>query len=206
MANSRDVMISDDMSEKIIETAENIATATGAHTITVRKILQALEITNRVFYNRFHNIDEVLSIVYRNTALKVRESIMAEIDDKKDFFEHVMNVVVKALLASYDTKMQLSQYVFESDSMSQSNFEWWRTEIKKLIDYAKEKQYIQDVDADRLSYSIWCFCRGYNADAVGRKLPREEAVQNFKYGFAFLLEGLKKDPKKLDEAGVPYSV
>lgn len=206
MANQKNAMIVDEMSTKIIETAENIATATGAHTITVRKILQTLGITNRVFYNRFHNIGEVLSIVYRNTALKVRESIMAEIDDKKDFFEHVMNVVVKALLASYDTKMQLSQYVFESDSTSQSNYEWWKAEIKRLIVYAKEKQYIRDVDADRLSYSIWCFCRGYNADAVGRKLPREEAVQNFKYGFAFLLEGLKKDASNSGGSVVPCPV
>lgn len=169
-----------------------MVTSSGAHTITVRKILMALGITNRVFYNRFHNIDEVLEIVYKNTILKIRQSISTGIDAGKDFFEHVMDVVVKTLIMSYETKMQFNQYVFESDSATQSNYEWWRVEIKKLIDYAKSRDYICDVDADMLSYSIWCFCRGFNADAVARKLPKEEAIANFKYGFGFLLAGLRK--------------
>ena len=65
-------------------------------------------------------------------------------------------------------------------------------EIKKLIDHAKKKGFIKDVDSWVLSYSIWCFCRGYNADAVARGLPRDEAIANFRYSFGYLLEGLKK--------------
>ncbi len=188
----REPLISDEMSEKIVETAENIVTSSGAHTLTVRKILSTMGITNRVFYNRFHNIGEVLEVVYKNTILKIRTSITTGIDNGKDFFDHVMDVVVNALILSYDAKMQFNHYVFEFDSLTQSNYEWWKLEIKKLIEYARKKDFIKDVDADMLSYSIWCFCRGYNADAVGRKIPKEEAVKNFRYGFGFLLEGLKK--------------
>ena len=191
MSEAKAALIADTMSEKIIETAEEIATATGAHTVTVRKILQRLGITNRVFYNRFRNIEEVLAIVYKNTVLKVRQGILSELDDRKDFFEYVLDVVTKSLLVSYDTKMKFNQYMFENDSVTDSNFTWWTTEIKKLIDYAKIKHYIKDVDSDILSYSIWCFCRGYNADAVGRNLPREEAVKNFRYSFSILLDGLR---------------
>ena len=54
-----------------------------------------------------------------------------------------------------------------------------------------EKGYVKQLDSKILSYSIWCFVRGYNADAVGRNLPREEAVEIFKYSFSFLLEGIK---------------
>lgn len=180
------------MSEKIIETTKNMVISDGANAITVRKILWALGITNRVFYNRFHNINEVLEIVYKSTVLKVRQSITSGIDSGKDFFEHVMDIVVNTLIMSYETKMQFNHYVFENDSLTQSNYEWWMVEIKKLIDYAKEHDYIKDVNSDMLSYSIWCFCRGYNADAVARRLPKEEAVENFKYGFGFLLAGLKK--------------
>ncbi len=180
------------MSEKIIETAEKIATSSGAHIITVRKILQELGITNRVFYNRFRNIDEVLKTVYLNTVLKIRESVIVELDNQKDFFEYVTDIVATSLIVSYDTKMKFNQYIFENDSVTQSNYEWWVSEIRKLIDYAKARDYIKDVDSDILSYAIWCFCRGYNADAVGRNLPKEEAVKNFRYSFAFLLEGLKK--------------
>lgn len=193
METRRELLIRDEMSNKIIKAAEDMVITSGAHTITVRKVLTTLGITNRVFYNRFRNIDEVLEIVYKSTILKIRESLSLAFDESHDFFENVTEVVAKSLIASYETKQQFNQYVFENDSISQSNFEWWRAEIKKLIDYAKVQSYIKDtIDSEIMSYSIWCFCRGYNADAVGRKLPREEAVKNFKYSFSVLLEGMRK--------------
>ena len=192
LASAKSELITDAMSEKIIETAEKIATTDGASTLTVRRILKELGITNRVFYNRFHNVDEVLKIAYRNTVQKVRKSVIVELDSQKDFFESVTDLVATSLIVSYDTKMKFNQYIFENDSLSQSNYEWWVSEIKKLIDYAKVKGYIKDVDSEIMSYSIWCFCRGYNADAVGRNLPKEEAVKNFRYSFSLLLEGMKK--------------
>jgi len=92
---------------------------------------------------------------------------------------------------SYETKMKFNQYVFENDSVSQSNYEWWIGEIKKLIEYAKRNKLIKEVDSDVMSYAIWCFCRGYNADAVGRGLPKDEAIKNFRYSFGILLDGMR---------------
>lgn len=192
VANDNMTLICDEMSDKIIQTAESIVTSSGADSLTVRKILQTLGITNRVFYNRFRNIGDVLKIVYTNTVLKMRECFVTDFEGKTDFFERVMDMVVQSLLASYDKKMQFNSYVFENDSLSQSNTEWWTTEIKKLMVYAKNHGYIKDVDENVMSYSIWCFCRGFNADAVGRNLPREQAVQNLKYSFGILLDGLRK--------------
>ena len=191
-ANDKIGLICDEMSQRIIEAAERIVTATGADSLTVRKLLQTLGITNRVFYNRFRNIGEVLKIVYRNTVLKIRESVVVDFSSEANFFESVTDMVINSLLSSYDKKMQFNSYVFENDSLSKSNYEWWTGEIKKLIVYAKERGYIKDVEEDIMSYSIWCFCRGFNADAVGRKLPREDAVRQFKYSFGILLDGLKK--------------
>lgn len=191
MIDAKKTLITDSMSELIIETAEKIAVTSGAHAITVRKILQSLSITNRVFYNRFHNIGEVLQIVYRKTIMKIRESILSDYDGTQDFFEYVIDVVEKSLVESYEKKMQLSQYVFETDSESQANYDWWISEIKKLIDYAKERGFIKNIDSDTMSYAIWCFCRGYNADAVGRQLPKEEAIKRFRYSFSILLDGMK---------------
>ena len=192
MSEQNKELIFDDMSQKIIDTAESLVTLYGVHTISVRRILQTLGISNRVFYNRFHNIDEVLSIVYKNTVMKIRESMPVDYNNSQDFFEYVADVLTSTLLVSYEAKMKFNHYVFENDSVSKSNYDWWTTEIKKLIDYAMEKGYIKEVDSAVLSYSIWCFCRGYNADAVSRNLPKEEAVKNFRYSFGFLLEGLKK--------------
>ncbi len=190
----KEELIRDAMSERIVQVAEELATAEGAQTVTVRKILQAVGITNRVFYNRFRNAEEVLDIVYDHMIVKIRRDILAAYDETRDFFEYVMDVVERSLIITYDTKMKFNQYVFENDSHSKSNYDWWTGEIKKLIDYAKGRGLIKDVDSEVLSYSIWCFCRGYNADAVGRRLPRETAIKNFRYSFGFLLEGLKKYP------------
>ncbi len=190
-------LITDEMSAQIIATAEQIMTAEGAHTVTVRRLLQTLGITNRVFYNRFHNLDEVLQVVYKNMIVKVRQEILPKYDGQQDFFEYVMAVTERSLLITYDNKMRSSQFMFESDSLSTSNYEWWTEEIGKLIDYGKAQGLLKDVDSEILSYSIWCFCRGYNADAVGRQIPREIALKNFRYSFGILLDGLKKTPVPL---------
>ena len=184
-------LISDEMSELIISTAEELATANGADKVTVRSILVALGITNRVFYNRFHNIDEVLGVVYENTVMKIRQSLSSGFDPSGDFFSQVIDIVANTLRLSYENKMRFNQYVFEYDSESDDNFRWWNSEIKKLIEFGKAKGYIKDIDTDIMSYAIWCFIRGYNADALGRKIPLEEAEKNFKYSFGVLLEGMK---------------
>jgi AcrR family transcriptional regulator len=188
---SSDELIKDEMSDKIISAAEKIATSSGPEALTVRKILQHLAITNRVFYNRFHNISEVLDIVYQNTIQKIRDTIPTEFDPDKDFFEQVIDFVANTLVISYRAKNHFNYYVFENDSVSDYNYRWWMQKIREIIEYAKEKRYIQNVDSEVMSYSIWCFCRGYNADAVGRGVPMNEAIKNFKYSFAFLLNGLR---------------
>ena len=184
-------LITDAMSSTIVETAERIATAEGTQAVSVRRILTELGITNRVFYNRFRNVDEVLALVYKSMIVKIRTHIISEYDGEQDFFSYVMDVVERSLIISYDTKMRCNQFMFENDSLSNGNYEWWTGEIKKLIDYAKENGFIKDVDSDVMSYAIWCFCRGYNADAVGRNLPMEQAVRNFRYSFGVLLDGMR---------------
>jgi len=186
-------LINDEMSQKIVDAAGELVTLYGREGVTVRSILRKLDITNRVFYNRFHNVEEVLEILYFKMVTKIRESISVDIDPNKDFFEQVTDMVVNTLSMTYDHKKRFNDYCFKSDSMSASNFAWWTQEIKNLIEYAKKRDLVKDVDSDRLSYAIWCFCRGYNADAVSRNLPKEEAIRNFRYCFGFLLDGIKKE-------------
>jgi len=184
-------LISDEMSKRIVETAERIVMSVGAEKITVRMILQDMEITNRVFYNRFHNINEVLNRVYESMVLKIRESITAKFDPEGDFFSQVTDIVANTLVMSYEIKMNFNQYVFETDSVSHRNFEWWKGEIIRLIEFGKSRGCIKDLDTEVMSYSIWCFIRGYNADALGRKIPQDVAVANFKYSFGVLLDGMR---------------
>ena len=185
-------LIDDEMSQKIIATAEDIAHSFGIEQVNVRRILQTLGITNRVFYNWFHNIEEVLDIIYQRTSLKIRESVLDKFDSNKDFFEQVKDIVANTLVKSYENKENLNQFIFESDSNSEDNYFWWKEEISKIIEYGKEIGVLKDIDTDIMSYSIWCFIRGYNADALGRAIPKDIATKNFKYSFGVLLDGMKK--------------
>ena len=169
-------LINDDMSLKIIEVTEKLVTERGANSVNVKQVLSALGITNRVFYNRFSNIEEVLDKVYERMALKIRESLINGIDSTKDFFEQIIEIVTNTLVRSYENKMHFNLYFFENDSLYQSNFEWWMSEIKKIIEYAKSRGYIKDLDTNVMSYTIWCFIRGYNADALGRGIKKEKAT------------------------------
>ena len=192
MSVSKNGLIVDEMSDRIIAVAERMAMTNGAHTVNVRKILLELDITNRVFYNRFRNIDEVLSIVYQKVSEQIRANASWESDSQEEFFERVTEMVANTLIRSYELKKQFNHYMFENDSRSQSNYDWWMDAIKQMLAYAKEQGYVRaDADIDVLSYSLWCFWRGYNADAVGRGIPKEEAVKNCKYSFGIILDGLR---------------
>jgi len=190
-AENKPSLICDEMSEEIVRVAEQIVIHTGAENITVRRILQTMGITNRVFYNRFRNIGEVLDIVYESMILKIRDSITAKFNPEGDFFEEIIGIVANTLLMSYEVKMNFSHYIFENDSLSHRNYDWWKAEITKLIEFGKANGHLRDVDTDVMSYAIWCFIRGYNADALARGIPRDRAVEDFKYSFRVLLEGMK---------------
>ena len=185
------MLIRDEMSERIISAAEEIALEDGTDSLTVRKLLIRLGITNRVFYNRFKNISEVLSAVYTRSAHRVRGCITDKIDPDRDFFEQVNELVSEIILVSYDTRMHMSGFVFESDLNAEDNRNWWVEQIRYLLQYAIERGYVKPVNTEVVGYSIWCFIRGYNADVVARKVPRDEAIEGFRYTFSFLLDGLK---------------
>ena len=188
----RKKMIRDTMSDRIVSAAEKIVISEGAGALNVRKILQSLGITNRVFYNRFHNVTDVLSIIYEKTVLKIRENLATAYDPERDFFDAVTDISVGTLIMSYKNKMKFNQYIFESDSRTQKNYEWWTSEIEKLIEYAKQRNYIDKrIDSHIMGYSIWCFIRGFNADAVARNMPLDEAVKKFRYSFSVLINGMK---------------
>lgn len=191
MAESRG-LIRDEMSVRIVETAEKLALSQGAGQVTVRSIIRALDVTNRVFYNRFHNVDEVLAIVYQDLAVRMRESIIAKFDPEGDFIGQITDIAAGTLELSYRLKMGMNQYVFTQDSVAPENLRWWRDRIRSFIELGKRQGEVsQDVDADIMSYAIWCFIRGYNADALARELPEEEALRGFRYSFGVLLRGMR---------------
>ena len=185
-------LIHDKMSGQIVEAAAKIALNEGAGEVTVRKIIRALGVTNRVFYNRFHNAEEVLSLVYQDMALQMRQSILEHFDPEGDFFRQITDIAAGTLKLSYRLKLGMNQYIFIQDSVSAENFLWWRGRIREFIDFGKERRLVRpDLDCDKISYAIWCFIRGYNTDALARGIPEAEAVDGFLYSFGIFLEGMR---------------
>ncbi len=194
MPDAKSPRIRDEISDKIIAIAEHIATTEGAHQVNVRRITQELGASNRVFYNRFANCDEVLRIVYENAVIQMRESVKPNYHDRESFVEFCLTTGVNVLLRTYDVKMQFSRYMFEHDALTENNRQWWAEGIKTHYAYAREQGWAADVDPDALTYAIWCFCRGYSVDAVTRRLPREDAIRYFRFGFNCFLRGVMKEP------------
>lgn len=191
-SETKDNLICDDISDEIIAVTERLAVRDGAKNVNVRRVLKEMNVTNRVFYNRFHNIDEVLEIVYKNAVIKMQDSVVSDIDINTDFFEYVIDVAVNVLIKTYDVKQQFSQYMFEHDSLTEANRLWWDEKIKYFAKVGRATGQIKELDDDKLSYTIWCFFRGFNADAVHRKLTKEEAIERFSFGLQCLFDGIKK--------------
>ncbi len=185
-------LIHDEMSGKIVDAAARIALSEGAGEVTVRRIIRALGVTNRVFYNRFHNVEEVLGLVYQDMAVQMRQSVLDEFDPDGDFFGQITDIAAGTLRLSYRLKLGMNQYVFTQDSVSAENYLWWRERIRGFIELGKEKGLVRpELDGERMSYAIWCFIRGYNTDALARGIPEEEAIEGFYYFFGVLLDGMK---------------
>ncbi len=191
MKHKKKKIIVDEMSQMIIDTTEQILSEEGLTSINVSTILKKLNITNRVFYNRFSNIEEVLEKVYFKASLKIRETMTPEYDGTQDFFDYAVDLVVSILEAAYELKNRFNLFMFASDSISESNYNWYVNKIKQIFDFAKANNQIVDVDSEIISYVLWCACRGFNADAVMR-MEREEAIRITKYSFKYFLRGIKK--------------
>lgn len=188
----RGQLIHDEMSGKIVEAASGMALERGAGEVTVRGIIRALGVTNRVFYNRFHNVEEVLALVYQDMALRMRQSILDRFDPEGDFFGQITDIAAGTLTLSYKLKLGMNQYVFIQDSVSTENYLWWRRRIRDFIELGKERGLVKPgIDSDAMSYAIWCFIRGYNTDALAREIPEDKALRDFRRSFNVLLDGMK---------------
>ena len=186
-------LIKDEISENIIDITKRLAEEEGAHNVTVRQILKELNVTNRVFYNRFHNVEEVLEFIYRRAVVNMRKSFNSKIDSKTDVYDYCLNVATSVISNTYEIKTTFNQYMLEHEELTQENYSWWRNEITKIFNYALEKKMVKNnIDTEMLSYSIWCFCRGFSADALSRHVPKDEAIKYFRFAFGCFLNGLRQ--------------
>ncbi len=184
-------LIKDEMSQLIIQTARKIAEKEGAKQVTVRKILKDLNISNRVFYNRFKNIEEVLSYIYKNVTKSLQLTIDLDCNTAEEYYDLLVSVPIKTLKNYYKKTEGLEQLIFEKDSHEEQNITWWHDNITQLLQYGVNKGYLKEFNVEAVSYIIWCFVRSFYADVVVRNIPVEDAESIFNLGFKIFLEGLK---------------
>ena len=103
------------------------------------------------------------------------------------------------ILYSYFEFMKHYDYMFISDILNKVNKEWWVEHIVVILNYGVKNGFLKPVNTEDISYAIWCFCRGFNVDAIKGKLDLNEALKIFKVAFTAFIDGLtlNKDPRPL---------
>ena len=199
MSYSQGTKLQDKISQDIITCVGKMVYKEGSSGISVRSVLKELNITNRVFYNRFKNIDEVLHIISQKIVKEMRQSILTPYDEKHNYHQYIINIATNVLIKTYEVKNNFSDYMFISDVLNKVNKEWWVEHIVVILNYGVKNGFLKPVNTEDISYAIWCFCRGFNVDAIKGKLDLKEALKIFKVAFTAFIDGLtlNKDPRPL---------
>ncbi len=196
MAFSNDKKIVDNISEDIVNKLTEMIYSKGMNNVTVKDILKEMDMTNRVFYNRFQNIEEVFGIVHQRLIDKTRKCIAeAKYDGKSDYCEFLTSIAMSVIEQTYENKLYFSGYTYENGDVNNSNRKWWIEKISELIRYGIDIGVFKETDAHMISYAIWCYCRSFNSYSVGDNLSIDEALLAFKMGFECIMRGLKSDKK-----------
>ncbi len=198
MAYSGGVKLQDDISKKIIDTVTKMVYDGGAANINVQTVLKKLKITNRVFYNRFKNIDEVLLSVSQNLVHKMRQCMLRPYNEKENYHKYLVSLATDVLVKTYEIKKDFSDYMFNNDIVNESNKIWWIDHMIPAIEYGVKNGFLKPMNTRKMAYAIWCFCRGFNVDAIKSRLELNEALKTFTMAFTFLIDGmtLNKDTRK----------
>lgn len=193
MPYSRGIKLEDEISLKIIDTAMEIASEEGIATLTVSKIINRMNVTNRVFYNRFKDIPDVITAVYDKVVEQLRGCFDTPYTPDKDLCEYIINLAVSVLEKTYETKLHFAGYLYNYEFFLEENREWWISHMVPLVEYGIEHGIFKETDPRLLAYSVWCYCRGFNASSVGNNLSKEDAIKAFKLGLGYFIQGARKD-------------
>lgn len=199
MSYSQGTKLQDKISQEIIDCVGKMVYKEGTTGISVRSVLKELNITNRVFYNRFRNIDEVLLIISQKIVKEMRQSILTPYDEKHNYHQYIISIATNVLIKTYEVKNNFSDYMFISDILNKVNKEWWVEHIVVILNYGVKNGFLKPVNTEDISYAIWCFCRGFNVDAIKGQLELKDALKIFTVAFTAFIDGLtlNKDPRPL---------
>ena len=190
MAYSRGIRLEDETSKTIIATAAQIARREGMEELTVKRVLTELKVSNRVFYNRFRNIDDVIQVLYEDLVQEIRSSLEQVQQPAQSYPDYLLELAVAAVEKIYQNTLHFKQYLFSYQVANDTNRDWWLQKIQQLLRRGMEQGELKVNDPVKMSYGVWCFCLGFHRDAVGDELTEQEAMDAFREAFSCLIQGM----------------
>ncbi len=190
MAYSRGIRLEDETSKTIIATAAQIARREGMEELTVKRVLTELKVSNRVFYNRFRNIDDVIQVLYEDLVQEIRSSLERVQQPAQSYPDYLLELAVAAVEKIYQNTLHFKQYLFSYQVANDTNRDWWLKKIQQLLRRGMEQGELKVNDPVKMSYGVWCFCLGFHRDAVGDELTEQEAMDAFREAFSCLIQGM----------------
>lgn len=190
MAYSRGIRLEDETSKTIIATAAQIARREGMEELTVKRVLTELKVSNRVFYNRFRNIDDVIQVLYEDLVQEIRSSLERVQQPAQSYPDYLLELAVAAVEKIYQNTLHFKQYLFSYQVANDTNRDWWLKKIQQLLCRGMEQGELKVNDPVKMSYGVWCFCLGFHRDAVGDELTEQEAMDAFREAFSCLIQGM----------------
>ena len=190
MAYSRGIRLEDETSKTIIATAAQIARREGMEELTVKRVLTELKVSNRVFYNRFRNIDDVIQVLYEDLVQEIRSSLERVQQPAQSYPDYLLELAVAAVEKIYQNTLHFKQYLFSYQVANDTNRDWWLKKIQQLLRRGMEQGELKVNDPVKMSYGVWCFCLGFHRDAVGDELTEQEAMDAFREVFSCLIQGM----------------
>lgn len=192
MAYSRGIQIEDKTTKAIVRTAAVIAQREGLEKLTVKRILSEMKVSNRVFYNRFRNIEDLIEVMYHQFVDTVRERINPErLADTEHYYETMLELAVGVVRKMYHNDIHFRLRLLSYEASKESNRNWWLKQIQEILKDGVNRGLLKPMNEQAVSYGVWCFCLGFHKDALGKNINEEEAISAFRESFSYFIEGMK---------------
>lgn len=191
MAYSRGVRLEDETAKEIIRTATEIAQKEGIEQLSVKRILSEMGVSNRVFYNRFRNIDDIIQILYNELVEEIRSCIKLEQQEDQTYYDYLLDLAVGVVTKIYHNNLHFRRHLLSYQASKENNRNWWLNRIQTILKDGMNQGLLKPMKEDAVSYGVWCFCLGFHKEAIGENLSGKQAVAAFRESFALLIEGMK---------------
>ncbi|MBE7042550.1 MAG: TetR/AcrR family transcriptional regulator [Ruminococcaceae bacterium] len=192
MTYSRGIQIEDETTVTIIRVAKEIAQKEGIEQLSVKRILTEMKVSNRVFYNRFRNIEDVIELLYEQAVNSFRGIIdLSLLEQSENYYETLENLAVNVVRCLYQNNIHFRARLLTYEASKDNNRNWWITQIQDILRNGVERGLLRPMDELAVARGIWCFCLGFHKEALGNSVSEQDAISSFRASFSIFISGMK---------------